>query len=99
MKKGGVPLCPYFFIYGQSGIWKWAKWNDEKRVRQSETRGQVNRRAKDPKGFFSSSLNISGLWLLKTCNMIEKVRIYLSTQVPPIKNALGLISTKPLLLK
>ena len=55
MKKGGVPLCPYFFIYGQSGIWKWAKWNDEKRVGQNEPQGQVNRRAKDPKGLFSSS--------------------------------------------
>ena len=36
MKKGGVPLCPYFFIYGQSGIRKWAKWNDEKRVGHGE---------------------------------------------------------------
>ena len=41
MKKGGVPLCPHFFIYGQSGIRKWAKWNDEKRVGHGEPPGIV----------------------------------------------------------
>ena len=56
MKKGGVPLCPYFFIYGQSGIWKWAKWNDEKRVGQSEPSGIVKQVGQGKKRLYSQKV-------------------------------------------